>query len=56
MNKIYLSFVAIFLFTGISFANTLIAPPDTTSTLVDKTAALLIIEEGRTLFNEGKMR
>lgn len=56
MNKIYLSFVAIFLLTGISFANTLIAPPDTTSTLVDKTAALLIIEEGRTLFNEGKMR
>jgi hypothetical protein len=31
-------------------------PPDTTSTLVDKTACLLLIEEGRTLFNEGKVR
>jgi Flp pilus assembly protein TadD len=56
MNKFYLSFVAIFLFTGVTFANKSITPPDTTSTIVDKTASLLLIEEGRTLFNEGKVR
>ncbi len=33
-----------------------ILPPDSTTSLVDKTAALYIIEEGRALYNEGKTR
>src|SRR5574343_902281 len=56
MNKFYLSFIAIFLLTGVSFANKSITPPDTTTSIVDKTASLLLVEEGRTLFNEGKVR
>lgn len=56
MIKVYISFVVIFLFSGITLANNAINPPDTTSSIVDKTASLLLIEEGRTLFNEGKVR
>jgi tetratricopeptide (TPR) repeat protein len=32
-----------------------VVPPDTT-TLIDKTSAILMIEEGKSLFNEGKVR
>lgn len=38
-----------------AFGNTIL-PPDSTTTIVDKTAAAYIIEEGRTLYNEGKVR
>lgn len=33
-----------------------VAPPDTTTNLTDRAAALLIIDEGRTLFEQGKVR
>lgn len=32
------------------------APPDSTSTIIDKTSAHFFIEEGKTLFNEGRVR
>lgn len=32
------------------------APPDSTTSVVDKSAAILIIEDGKKLFNEGKSR
>ena len=56
MNKFYLSYIVIFLVSGVSFANNSITPPDTTLTIVDKAASLLLIEEGRTFFNEGRVR
>jgi hypothetical protein len=56
MNKIYLSCIAILLVTGVSFANNSFTPPDTTLKIVDKAASLLLVEEGRTFFNEGKVR
>lgn len=37
-------------------ANASALPTDSTSTLVDRTAALLIMEEGKQLFNEGQTR
>jgi len=43
-------------FAGNIFASEGITPPDTMTTLVDKTSSMLLIEEGRTLFNEGKVR
>lgn len=31
-------------------------PPDSTATIIDKTAAAYLIEEGKTLYNEGKVK
>jgi hypothetical protein len=42
--------------SGVSFANNSFTPPDTTLNIVDKAASLLLVEEGRTFFNEGKVR
>ncbi|MEY4604139.1 MAG: hypothetical protein RIT43_1431, partial [Bacteroidota bacterium] len=50
---ITLTVCALFL-TNTANAETL--PPDTLTTLVDKTAALTLIEKGKSLFNEGKVR
>lgn len=45
------------LFTGSAFSKEITTlPPDSTTNLVDKTSAAYIIDEGRTLFNEGKVR
>ncbi len=41
-------------FNGKAMTHT--APPDSTTNLVDKSAALLIIEEGKKMFFEGKVR
>ena len=51
---IFLLFISIFALKLGATLNT--APPDTTTTLVDKTACVLLIEEGKTLYNEGKVR
>lgn len=53
--------LALILFTLIAVkpvkaGSSLVFPPDTLSTLVEKTAALSFIEKGKTLFNEGKVR
>lgn len=48
-----LSVYALF-FVNAAFAKS--SPPDTLTTLVDKTAALTLIEKGKGLFNEGKVR
>lgn len=42
------------LFSMNSFA--MIAPPDSTSTIAEKAAAVYLIEEGKTLYAEGKIR
>lgn len=42
------------LLASCSFAGAM--PPDSTSTIVEKTAAAYLIEEGKTLYAEGKMR
>jgi len=47
-------FVSLFI-SQWTFANDLL-PPDSTTSLVDKTASLYIVEEGKTLYNDGKTR
>ncbi len=46
------------LFSGQAMAktNNFITPPDSTTSIVDQTAAVLIIEDGKKMFNEGKSR
>ncbi len=47
------------LLTAISFrtsANKHLAPPDTTATMIDKTTALVLIEQGKELLNAGRVR
>lgn len=53
MMNISFILVTVTLIQFTAFAGT---PPDSTTSVVDKTAAIYIIEEGRTLFNEGKVR
>ena len=59
MNKLFqltlsLGFV---LFLGTAYGNiSSPAPTDSTTSIVDKTAALYIIEEGKTLYGEGKIK
>lgn len=50
--------ICFILTVGISQAETSIAstPPDSTSTLVDRASALIMIEDGRTAFTEGRVR
>ncbi len=49
---------SIFAITTLLAANTFAGsmPPDSTSTIAEKTAAMYLIEEGKTLYAEGKMR
>jgi tetratricopeptide (TPR) repeat protein len=51
---------ALFLFLFLMLINfaqaSTVAPPDTTTNLTDRAAALLIIDEGRTMFEQGKVR
>jgi hypothetical protein len=44
------------LFTANSSVFAMTTPPDSTTTIVDKASAAYLIEEGRTLYAEGKMR
>lgn len=58
MNYIFSISLFLFLCATHAFGATTIAPgpTDSTSTLVDKTAAMYMIEEGKTLFSEGKIK
>jgi len=56
LRKTYLALLFTLLSISSSFAKDFVSPPDTTSNVVDRAAALVIIEEGRTLYNEGKVR
>jgi tetratricopeptide (TPR) repeat protein len=57
MFNLRLAFLFTFFISGSAFSREISAlPPDTTTNLVDKSAAIYIIEEGKTLFNEGKVR
>lgn len=59
MNKfIHYSIILIaFAFTQNAYCyNLVITPPDSTTTIIDKTAAAYLIEEGKTLFGEGKIK
>ncbi len=38
------------------FENNAVTPPDSTTKLIDKSSAFMMIEEGKRLFSEGKMR
>lgn len=52
-----LFFSILFLTTGnISLANNAILPPDSTTNLVDKTTAAYMVDEGKTLYLEGKVK
>lgn len=56
--KNWVRVVAIFvlLFTANSNAFSMSTPPDSTTTIVDKASAVILVEEGRTLYTEGRMR
>ncbi len=56
MIKICLSLFLLVLTTQTLFSRDLSTPPDTVSSIVDQSAAILIIEKGKTKFNEGKVR
>lgn len=53
MIKSYIFTIIIFL-AGTSFAA--VTPPDSTSTIAEKAAAMYLIEEGKSLYAEGRMR
>lgn len=55
LTKLFLALSLILICTGNSFSMDYVYPPDSTS-IADKGAAILSIEEGKTLFNEGKVR
>lgn len=54
MNRILLSLLFTLLIQ-LSFAAA-VTPPDSTSSLVDRTASLYLLEEGKTMYGEGKVR
>ncbi len=56
--KNWIRVVAIFalLFISNSSAFSMSTPPDSTTTVVDKASAVYLIEEGRTMFAEGRMK
>lgn len=56
MFKICLTLIVLFISTSTIFSRDCVIPPDTTSNFVDKSAAIVMIEEGKGLFNEGKVR
>ncbi len=50
-------FIATISFNNASASNSsLIAPPDSTTKLLDKAGAMLLVDEGRALFDEGKVK
>ena len=55
MIKVYLMILAsVLLYAHTIFGS--VNPPDSTASIIDKTAAIALLEKGRTLFNEGKVR
>lgn len=54
--KFCFTLLVITFFANDSFSRDLTTPPDSTTNLVDKTASLVILEEGKDLFNQGKVR
>jgi len=56
--KNWIRIVAVFalLITSYSSAFSMTTPPDSTTTIVDKASAVYLIEEGRVLYAEGKMK
>lgn len=49
-------FVAVFVLPLSATANEGVEPTDSTSSIIDRTAALYLIDEGKKFFNQGKMR
>ena len=59
MTNFYRTTLSLCFLFSVAFANAgtvEVGPPDSTSTLVDKAAAIIMIEEGHTSFSEGKVR
>ena len=54
LNRFFIAFLLITAVRG-AFAGQ-VTPPDTTSNITDRAQALLIIDEGKTMFLEGKVR
>lgn len=54
--KLCLSFLLIIIATNNAFSRDITSPPDTTTNLLNKTTAIVIIEEAKELFNQGKVR
>ncbi|MFN5878499.1 MAG: tetratricopeptide repeat protein [Flavobacteriales bacterium] len=57
MFKFRLALIFTLFIIGSAFSSkSMNTPPDSTTSLVDKSSAIYMIDEGRTLFNEGKFR
>lgn len=56
LSKSLLLFAFFLLSTSTILANGHVSPPDTTTNIVDKSAAILLIDKAKTLYNEGKVR
>lgn len=54
--KFILPFILLFLSITNIYANKHVTPPDSSSNLMDQAQAVVIIDQGKTLFNEGKVR
>lgn len=54
--KYFLLVLGMSMFQLQAWANQSVTPPDTTTNLTDKTASLLMLEEGKKLYVEGKVR
>jgi tetratricopeptide (TPR) repeat protein len=54
--KVVLSVLAITFYANLLSAKDTILPPDSTTSIVDKTASTYMIEEGKTLYNDGKIK
>ena len=58
MRRLLLIFLPISLICNLAFGNetSYILPPDSSASLIDRTAAILLIDEGKQLLNQGKTR
>jgi tetratricopeptide (TPR) repeat protein len=54
--KLCISFLLILFSANNAFSRDITIPPDTTTNLLNKTTAIVIIEEAKELFNQGKVR
>lgn len=56
MKAFLVLFVVIGLSYSTAYASVSFTPPDTVTSLADRSAAMLMLEEGKKVFNEGKVR
>ncbi|TNE75969.1 MAG: hypothetical protein EP333_03390 [Bacteroidetes bacterium] len=56
VKVLFISVVTFFMMNAAARANTEFLPPDSTTNIVDKSAAVLMVDEGKTLYLEGKVK